>query len=307
MLFSQRLETVARPIRLDSFACGADLLKSIIRTTVPRPLRNWLRSPSKSSQWLWDASRFYLGSTQTLHFSPDWTLICHPHAYRVGYQAQIADPEQREEFQNFALQCNQRMLLLDIGAHFGVFSLAAAHFGGKAIAIDPSPIATRMIARQSALNRLTDSIRIIQAAVNSEGGVVDMLSSGVFSDGFFRLARGRAKNDLTRTQAVTIDQVVSQYGGPTHIKIDVEGQEAAVLRGGRRTLDQFSPILFLELHNEMVTSEGGDPNLALDELTQLGYEAFTLKGESLGRNIILQKQLMRIVAARATGNWPATK
>jgi FkbM family methyltransferase len=224
----------------------------------------------------------------------------------VGYQAQIADPEQRDEFQNFVLQCNQRMLLLDIGAHFGVFSLAAAHFGGRAIAIDPSPIATRMIARQSALNRLTDSIRIIQAAVNSEGGVVDMLSSGVFSDGFFKLARGRAKNDLTRTQAVTIDQVVSQYGGPTHIKIDVEGQEAAVLRGGRRTLDQFSPILFLELHNEMVTAEGGDPNLALDELTQLGYETFTLKGASLGRNIILQKQLMRIVAARATGNWPAT-
>jgi len=280
----------------------ADLLKSVIRATVPRVLRNWLRSPSRSAEWLWDASRFYLGTTETLHFPPNWTLICHPHAYRVAYQAQIADPEQREEFENFLLQCSDRMFLLDIGAHFGVFSLAAAHFGGKAVAIDPSPIATRMIARQSALNGLTDSIRIIQAAVSDESGAVDMLSSGVFSDGYFKISQGRAKNELTRTQAITIDQLVSQHGIPTHIKIDVEGQEAAVLRGGRETLDQFSPILFLELHNEMVTAEGGDPNLALDELAQLKYGTFTSEGNLLGRDAILQRPIIRIVAARDPGN-----
>lgn len=279
-----------------------DLLKSVIRATVPRPLRNWLRSPSKSTEWLWDASRFYLGATETLHFPPNWALICHPHAYRVAYQAQIADPEQREEFQNFVLQCNRSMFLLDIGAHFGIFSLAAAHFGGEAIAIDPSPIATRMIAKQSTLNGLSDRIRIIRAAVTNEAGAVDMLSSGVFSDGYFKIARGRANSELTRTLAITIDQLVSQYGPPTHIKIDVEGQEAAVLRGGRKALDQYSPILFLELHNEMIASEGRDPNLALNELTELGYEAFGLKGNSLERDSILQKPLIRIVAARAKGS-----
>jgi len=280
----------------------ADLLKSVIRATVPRPLRNWLRSPSRSIEWLWDASRFYLGTTETLCFPRNWTLICHPHAYRVAYQGQIADPEQREEFENFLLQCSDRMFLLDIGAHFGVFSLAAAHFGGKAVAIDPSPIATRMIARQSALNGLTDGVRIIQAAVSDENGVVDMLSSGVFSDGYFKITQGRAKNELTRTPAITIDQLVNKDGIPTHIKIDVEGQEAAVLRGGRGTLDQFSPILFLELHNEMVIAEGGDPNLILDELTRLKYETFAPNGNSLGRNAILRRPITRIVAARAPRN-----
>jgi FkbM family methyltransferase len=278
---------------------ASDLLKSVIRSTVPRPLRNWLRSPSKSTQWLWDASRFYLGSTVTLHLPPNWTLICHPHAYRVAYKAQIADPEQREEFQNFVLQCNRSMFLLDIGAHFGVFSLAAAHFGGRAVAIDPSPIATRMIEIQSALNGFSDSIRIIQAAATNEGGSVDMLSSGVFSDGYFKMIQGKAKSELTRTRAITIDQLTNQYGPPTHIKIDVEGQEAAVLLGGRKALDQYSPILFLELHNEMITSEGGDPNLALNELAQLDYETFSLKGNSLKRDFILQKPLIRMVAARA--------
>jgi FkbM family methyltransferase len=286
---------------------GADLFKSAIRATVPRPLRNWLRSPSKSAQWLWDAGRFYLGSTETLHFPPNESLICHPHAHRVAYKAQIADPEQREEFQNFVLHCSPSMFLFDIGAHFGVFSLAAAHFGGKAVAIDPSPIAVRMIARQSTLNRLTDNIRIIQAAVSNEDGAAEMLNSGVFGDGYFKTTQGRAKSELTRTQAITIDRIVSKYGAPTHIKIDVEGQEAAVLRGGRKAIDQYSPILFLELHTEMITSEGGDPNLALNELTQLGYEIFALNGNSIERDTILREPLIRIVAARATESWLASR
>jgi FkbM family methyltransferase len=267
---------------------------------VPRPIRNWLRSPSKSIQWVWDASRYYLGSTETLRLAPNWTLTCHPRAYRVAYGAQIVDPEQKEEFENFVLHCNTGMFLLDIGAHFGIFSLAAAHFGGKAIAIDPSPIATRMIARQSALNRLTNQIRIIQAAVGDQSGTVDMLSSGVFSDGYFKLDRKRGKSELTRAQAITIDQITGQFGVPTHIKIDVEGQEAVVLRGGRRVLRQSAPVLFVELHNEIVASEGGDPNDALDQLLELGYDTFSSTEKPVKRDAILQKPIMRIVATRTS-------
>lgn len=247
-------------------------------------------------EWLWDEGRFKVGVREELQFSSSWTLICHPHAHRVANQAQVVDVEQRAEFENFLLQCNDRMFLLDLGAHFGVFSLAAAHFGGKAIAIDPSPIATRMMVRQCALNGLTDRVRIIQAAVSDTSGTVDMLSSGVFSDGYFRITQGRAKSELTRIRAVTIDELSHELGIPSHIKIDVEGQEAAVLRGGRETLQRFSPTLFLELHNEMVASEGGDPNLALDELKELNYELFSTHGEPLKRETILQQPIVRIVA-----------
>ena len=95
--------------------------------------------------------------------------------------------------------------------------------------------------------------------------------------------------------------LISRFGRPSYIKIDVEGQEAAVLRGGRKTLEKFSPILFLALHNEMTTAEGGDPNLALNELAQLKYETFAINGNSLGRDGILQRPLLRIVAARVLG------
>lgn len=193
------------------------------------------------------------------------------------------------------------MLLFDIGAHFGVFSLAAAHFGGKAVALDPSPTATRMIAIEAALNHCTGNIQILQAAASDAIGTMGMLSSGVFSDGYFQVAKGRPTSELSQTQTVTVDQLTLQHGAPTHLKIDVEGHEAAVLRGARTTLSQYSPLLFLELHNEIVAREGGDPNSTLDELAKCGYTTFSLDGVPAERLPLLEKRIVRIFAVHNPG------
>jgi FkbM family methyltransferase len=279
----------------------SDLIKSAIRTALPREVRNWLRSPSKSAAWLWDSITYSLGSTKTLALLPDWTVVCHPHAYKVFHEAQIADSEQSEEFRNFLSTCSSKMFLFDVGAHFGIFSLAAAHFGGRAIALDPSPTATRMIAIEASLNNCTRDIHVMQAAASDTSGAMGMLSSGVFSDGYFQVVKGRSADELSRTQAVTVDDLTLQHGPPTHLKIDVEGHEAAVIRGARTTLSQFCPLLFLELHNEIVARDGGDPNAALDELAQVGYVTFSLNGDPIGRAALLNKPIVRILAARNRG------
>jgi len=191
------------------------------------------------------------------------------------------------------------MFLFDIGAHFGVFSLAATHFGGRAVAVDPSPTATRMIQIQAALNGCAASMQIVRAAVSDVSGVMNLLDAGVFGDGFFKVTKGRSNRELTQSRAVTIDQMVSQFGVPTHIKVDVEGHEAAVLRGARNTLRNYSPLLFLELHTEMILSEAGDPNSSLDELSDLGYATFALNGETIARSAILDQPIIRIIATRA--------
>ena len=79
---------------------------------------------------------------------PGWLITCHPAAYRCAYHLQINDPEQVLEFDNFIDNSFQGMVLFDVGAHFGLFSLAALHYGGpgsRAIAVDPSPIAVRFL------------------------------------------------------------------------------------------------------------------------------------------------------------------
>ncbi len=277
-------------------------MKALVRRTVPRPLRNWLRSPSKSVEWMWDSARFSVGVTNTLEISPHVRIAMHPHAYKVACKAQVAEPEERAEFQNFLSYCNARMFLFDIGAHYGLFSLVAAHFGGQAVAVDPSAMAVRMIARQITLNHAEEKIRTLQAAVSDTSGALQMLSSGVFSEGYFKLVAGRAASELTKIRAVTIDEMTSEFGAPTHIKIDVEGHEAAALRGGGETFARHSPILFLELHNHMVAADGGDPNAALNELQTLGYAPFSFAGEVLDRPAIFSKPITRVVARRVSNS-----
>jgi hypothetical protein len=71
-----------------------------------------------------------------------------------------------------------------------------------------------------------------------------------------------------------------------------------VLRGGRETFRQFSPVLFLELHNEMILAQGGDRDAALDELKNLGYSVFSLDGMPIDPTTIFDKDIVRIVARR---------
>lgn len=272
--------------------------KSVVRAVVPRTARNWLRSPSRSLEWLWDSARYSLGVKETLEVFPGWSLVCHPHARKIFQQSQIADPEQAAEFRNFILHCSSSMFLYDVGAHYGIFSLAAAHFGGRAIAVDPSPTAARMISTHVVLNDCADSVQVICAAANDTNGAIRLLYAGVFSEGYFTAADERHKRDLTKIQAIAIDEIARQCGPPTHMKIDVEGHEASVLRGAENTLRNYSPLLFLELHNEIINSTGGDPRASLEFLSEVNYETLALDGKPIGRSAILDQAIIRITARR---------
>jgi FkbM family methyltransferase len=237
--------------------------------------------------------------TKKLQFTPSLALTLHPHVYQFAVQNQINDLEQRAEFESFVAHCHRGMLLFDLGASYGLFSLATAKFNGNAVAVDPSPIAIRMITRQLDFNQARENIHLVKAAVSDVIGSLKMLSSGVFSEGYLRFVTGRSHRELTSVGAITIDKLASEFGIPTHIKIDVEGYEAAALRGGRETLTRSSPLLFLELHNQLVTTDGRDPNEALDELQSLGYETLALDGSRLDRSAILRASIIRVMAKRS--------
>ncbi|MGH9687633.1 MAG: FkbM family methyltransferase [Candidatus Acidiferrales bacterium] len=279
--------------------------KNLIRAAVPRGLRNWLRSPSRSAIYLLDSATFALGARKTLQICDDgWSMACHPLAYRFAYENQISDPEQNEELRVFLSSCRKSMLLFDIGAHFGVFSLAAAHLGGNAVAVDPSPAATRIIAAQVALNGFEEEIRVLRAAASDRDGTIELLGSGAFSYGYFQVVKGRSKRDLTEARCVTIDRLTREFGEPTHIKIDVEGHEAEVLVGARTTLRRCSPVVFLELHNDMIRSGGGDSNHVLDELVGAGFKLYTLGGVGIERSCLIAWPLVRFIARRASASSP---
>src|SRR5215469_1423112 len=278
----------------------AGKIKSAIRAVVPREIRNSMRSPTKALRWLWYSARFKLGLNEKLAISEGHYLFCHPVAYKAAVSAHFGDhsPDQSAEFSQFLSHCYPGMFLFDVGANFGLFSLACARMGGKAIAIDPSPIATKMITNQLQLNKLGDAVQVLEVAVGDAEGTLEMLSAGIYSDGYYRYEADRNRRELTRVQVTTLDRLADYLGQPSHIKIDVEGYEGAVIRGSNNLLRQSSPAIFLELHNEMVSKSGGDVAFCINELLNFGYGIYSVHGTPLTAEEALAPAICRILAKR---------
>ena len=144
--------------------------------------------------------------------------------------------------------------VLDVGANLGFTSLLfATRVGvrGNVIAVEPLPDNARRLRRHVALNRLESVIHAW------EGAVSDYSGDGVFivhqAHNMGRLAtasRPPGQQSQLTVPVETIDNLVrlKSLTRVDFIKIDVEGAEAAALKGMRSTLNQFQPSLLIELH-----------------------------------------------------------
>src|SRR5205823_9434581 len=277
--------------------------KRLARFLLPREVRNWLRSPTGSMGWAWAQAKYLAGAKQVVQIRPGWSLICHPAAYRFAYSAQINDPDQVAEFDSFVQAITPGAVLFDVGAHFGLFSLATLHYGGptaNAVAVDPSPIAVEFIKKQAKLNGLSDRLHVLQAAAGDQAGWQAMVSVGILSSGYFvRPSSEHTNSELTLTPTVTLDKLVEDFKiSPSHVKVDVEGYELAVIEGSVKLLSKNAPVLFIELHNEIVRQNGGSPDEILRLLKTLRYEIFATNGNRLDDQAVLDRPLIRIVAKR---------
>jgi FkbM family methyltransferase len=245
-----------------------------------------------------------LGWVDVLEVRPGWDVRCHPLAARFSYAAQSVDPEQRAEFDAFINSCSPGMGLLDAGAHFGLFSLAALHYGGptaRAVAIDPSPIAARVLHAQIRLNGVADRVALLRAAAGEAPGHKAMLAAGVLGAFYYTSPdENRPSQDLTDTTQVTLDGVAETCGFEvSHLKVDVEGAEAETLRGARSLLSwDRPPLVFLEMHNQMVRERGGMPDATIATLSEAGYSLHSLDGTALSVETALSSPLIRVIAAK---------
>jgi FkbM family methyltransferase len=265
-----------------------------------------VRSPARSLRWARDQVAHLLGLDPLVEIRVGWSVRCHPAAWRLAYHAHVEDPEQVRELDAFIAHCAPGMVLVDAGAHFGLFSLAALHYGGRdarAIAIDPSPAAAHMLRVQARLNGVERQLTVVEAAIAARDGTIALVDAGIGSAGYFvQPEQQHGAAERTAVPAVTVDSLAAGLGSPpTHLKIDVEGFEAEALKGARRTLSGPNPpLLFLELHNEIVARNGGDPAESLAVLEEYDYAAFDPGGAPLDRTAILSRPLIRILARRVT-------
>lgn len=156
----------------------------------------------------------------------------------------------------------------DIGANVGLYSLLAARKGAKVLAFEPLPENLAFLHRHVELNSLQERIELFPMAASDHDG-----------EAMFRIVPGnRSEGSLgpDGTLAVRTIRLDSLGIVPDLIKIDVEGNEYAVLSGARQTLTVYHPSVLVALHT-------GDSQCR-DLLVELGYEVTeTATGELLAR------------------------
>ncbi len=148
----------------------------------------------------------------------------------------------------------------DVGGHIGVFSLIAArNLGahGSVFVFEPDPSNVRRIKEHAFRNQL-DSIRIIPKAVCSTVGRLRFQrasSQSSMNRGALVEAASAAEEFTIEVESITLDAIAREHALPSLIKIDVEGSEAAVLRGSEEIFRSAKPLLVCEIHHEQASSD----------------------------------------------------
>ena len=249
----------------------------LIRRFTPRFLRNWLRQPKRSAEYIADRVSFRLGALESVKMRDNWTVRCHP-ASRKHFEVFSVDPVQRAELDVFIRSCHAGMQFLDVGAHYGLFALAAHHFSAgecRVVCVEASRNAAAVLAANVKAND-ADNVRVVNAAMGAMDGTLEMLSTGPAGSDYF-VSAPLGRNDTVSVAQLSMTTVVQQSQiVPTHIKLDVEGYESDIVPTVLGLLEQTQAILFLELHGPFIRARGDDPKGVIEAIRSTGYEVFTI-------------------------------
>ena len=172
-------------------------------------------------------------TVERMDYGRTWIGLWTPHPYRL--QACAKEPFTVAWIEALPEGC----VLHDIGANVGSYSLIAGKLGHPVVAIEPMAANYADLVRNSILNGLNERIIPIPMALGEVTGLQWLHLSdpkagaanhflGQPSNGNRPVFMHRTGVLLTRLDAIT---AAFQLPPPTHVKIDTDGNEIAVLNG----------------------------------------------------------------------------
>ncbi|MBA3921778.1 MAG: FkbM family methyltransferase [Nostocaceae cyanobacterium] len=136
--------------------------------------------------------------------------------------------------------------VLDIGANVGFFSLLLSRMvgvEGKVIAFEPLPRNIDFINQHIKLNEI-ENLTIYPVAIGDKSGSIKFATSQYHEQGHV------AENGDISVSVMTLDELNNLVTRVSFVKIDVEGYEANVLRGGETFFQTNRPIILLATHGK---------------------------------------------------------
>jgi FkbM family methyltransferase len=167
------------------------------------------------------------------------------------------------------------MVVVDIGAHIGIYTLYALRgLGGhgRVYSFEPTPRTFALLHDNVQVNGFLESgmIRFDRRAVADRAGAATF-TAYASNSGHNTLFAGAAGGETLTVETVTLDEALAAEPRIDVIKIDAEGGEPLILRGMARILAQNPEIrIFVEFGPEHLRRAGIEPLQWLEELGTLG-------------------------------------
>jgi FkbM family methyltransferase len=156
-------------------------------------------------------------------------------------------------------------VVYDVGAHGGSFALGAARLVGelgRVVAFDGDPDNAAALRESVIRNALEACLEVVSAAVWSytaphgipfRRGGTRRSQGGVEVDGQRPII---GTGEVVSVPAISLDDFIADGGtAPQLVKIDVEGGEYEVLRGGATLFTGQRPLVIVEIHHQQAAEQ----------------------------------------------------
>lgn len=256
------------------------------RTQAIQVLREFTRAshkPQTSQDCSYTLSRF-------LHFHKESTMVNSDDFWPVEIKGQIKvcvsknlnqmstyvllEQEDwfEDEMQFIRSYITSNMNAFDIGSNHGVYALTIAKSisEGKIWAFEPTSAPRSLLANSICINNFDEILTLVPAGLSDSNREAE-ISVSVNSELNSLYAVGETKENIQLLSLDTFIEANALNCSIDFVKLDAEGEEIAILRGGREFFGNQSPLVMFELKH------GNEVNFGLIEGFQsLGYDIYRL-------------------------------
>lgn len=185
---------------------------------------------------------------------------------RIYYRVNSwAFPRQEPEIRAIRELVTPGTTAIDVGAWWGPWTYWLSWRAGKVIAFEPMPEAARYLERVTPRN-----VEVVNVALSDCEGEAELLVPGG-RRGCDKLASfiDHRVDNVRRMPVKTACLDRFGFEDVGFVKIDVEGHEAAVLRGAAGTIEKWKPALVVEIEQRYLDQPIGD---VFELVRGMGYE-----------------------------------
>jgi len=164
--------------------------------------------------------------------------------------------------------------VLDVGANIGTHTIYYASHANTVLGFEPNPVAFECLKYN--LRNHPNAI-LLPYAVSNHAAKVDIVPQGDNYGAVYTLPG-------SQISTLTIDSL--NLIECNFMKIDVEGDELAVLLGAEKTILQHKPVMCIECNEHTLVRKGMNGNHLIKHIQSLGYTTSVRKPEDISCDLI---------------------